>query len=206
MLLSNKKIKSFGIVEAIIASAIVVIVISATVSLSSSSLRSSSLNTAYFESEHIADGLMEQIYSAKSAGKLYFDNRTIDTPGELFSIDCFDTSNRDLAGCKKSGFREELPYNSGTRVKDIGEKTYVEIGEDGVSPAFPDAFYSWNISIKKPSQTQMVPAISGCRSATGSSDPISEDKCRFAQIDIAWNESSGEKHYYLTQYFADWER
>jgi hypothetical protein len=201
MLLSNKKLKSFGIIEAVIASAIVVVLISGTVSLSSSSLRSSSLNTAYFESEHIADDLMEQIYSAKSAGKLYFDSRTAGT-NELFSIDCFDTKNFNLITCQKAGsFREDLPYdsNTATKIKDISGKKYVQVGEDRVSPAFSEAFYSWNITINEPDTAD------GCRSVPGST-PISKEKCRFADIDIVWNESSGEKHYYLTQYFADWER
>jgi len=204
MLLRNNKFKSFGIIEAVIASAIVVILISGAVSLSSSSLRSSSLNTAYFESEHIADDLMEQIYSAKSAGKLYFDSRDIVSTDTLFPIDCFDTSywRSSCDGVISAG--AELPYNTDTIFSGALGSEYVDVGKDDISPAFPDVFYSWKISINKPSEMQ--PPISGCRSVSDSGNAIPEEKCRFAQIDIKWNESSGEKHYYLTQYFADWER
>jgi len=207
-MLNRIKLRSFGIVEAVVASGIVVVLISGAVALSSSSLRSTTLNSAYFEAEHIADDLMEGIYSAKLAGKVFFDDRAASVQelnSNLFSIDCFTTKEESLSTCNQvAAFREVSPYEN-ARFSNNGVGQYVVVNKDDVSPAFSDAFYSWNIKVKKP--TEMEPPIQGCRALPGSDgSPIPDNKCRFVEIDVKWTESSGDKHYYLTQYFADWER
>ena len=205
MFFKRKKIQlaSFGIIEAIIASFIIVLMVSGAVALSSASVRTSLLNDSYLQAEHIADSVMEQIVAAKSAGKLYFDSSSR-TPAQLlsiFSIDCFATANRSLPGCKLSNgaFRPEVPY-VGMVTTDFSDD-YVKVKSKDVSPAFPDGYFSWKLDIKKPDVATGI-GTRFCRSVAGINIPV--DKCRFAEIEVKWTESSGIKQYYLTQYFTDW--
>lgn len=205
---TKTKLSSFGIIEAIIASFIVILTVSGAVALSSASLRTSLLNDSYLQAEHIADSVMEQIVVAKSAGKLYFDNssKTATQLESIFSIDCFNTASIETLlnkGCSlaSGGYKPELPYTSTTEFTS-GVDKYVKVKSADVSPAFPDGYFSWKLDIKKPDVTTGIGDPRNCKTTGGIEIP--KEKCRFAEIDVKWAESSGDKHYYLTQYLTDW--
>jgi len=189
------KLSSFGIIEAIIASFIIVLMVSGAVALSSASLRTALLGGSYLEAEHIADSVMEQIVASKSAGKLYFDSspRTPVQLESVFSIDCFDSAKRNKSGCLVRGaFRPEVPYVLTT---EFDADNFVKTKSKDISPSYPDDYFSWRLKIN-PSNSQ------NCKLVDDIAIPL--EKCRFAEIEVKWTESTGVKHYYLSQYFTDW--
>jgi len=189
-MLNKDNLKSFGLVEAVVAIFIVVIMLVGVVSLSSSSLRSSMLNSAYLEAEHIADNLLEQIVKAKAEGKLSFLEHPADR--EVYSIDCFDWENITLLECLG---KIDLPY------KGLADAAgYIKIsGDDLQNPGFSNNYFSWRIEVKNPSEQ----GLANCREIAG--EDIPQEKCRFVEVDVKWLEQTGEKNYYQTQYFTDWE-
>jgi len=191
---SHKKLKSFGLAEAITASVIVVLVLSAAVALSSSVHRSAQNDTAYFEAEHIADELFEKINLFKSSGRLYFDNRLASSDG-MISIDCFD-STRTCGDPDKSSVDfplNQYPYDA---AHQPDSSYYVNVKKSDLNnPTFPDDYFAWKMTVTTPASCNTPTAVD-----------IPKDKCRLVNIDVKWEDSSGTKHYNLAQYFADWER
>jgi len=197
------KIKSFGLVEAIIASAIVAVVLTAMVRLASNSLKNSLLNSAYLEAEHISDDLFEKVAEAKAAEKLVFYVPTSIPVGKV-SIDCFDWANyysshkADCEGQAQSA-NIELPY------KDLlpNPDGFFEVPKSKYSPAFPPEKYFWfKIALK--TLDKLDPRQNNCRDVAGVE--IDGGRCRMMETEINWKEASGEKKYFLTQYFADWNK
>jgi len=176
------KLKSFGIIEAVIASGIVVVVLSGALILSSSALRSATLESSYLEAEHIADSAMEQIMLAKTSGKVSFSTFARDQA----SIDCFDTLLRNQLGCSALGYYSGADISAG----------YVKVKSANVSSAFPDNFFKYKVTIPDSNNRD-------CRKFADSDLP--KEKCRVVNIDVLWEESSGQKQYHLSQYFSDWE-
>jgi len=208
----NKKVKSFGLIEAIIACSILIILLTAAITLSSTLLRGSQLTQSYFEAEHIADDILERVLADKSRGLLSFIG-SVDNPveGEIFSIDCYDNQKGyGKLSCQSGAkYKGQLPY-SDYGLPDPAKDYYISVKHDK-APSFPDNYFSLKVSIRRPSEmpTEIDQGKSRCRSIENSSGQqvdISPDKCRYAEIDIKWVEPSGEKKYYQTQYFADWEK
>jgi hypothetical protein len=192
--MSIKKLKSFGLAEAITASMIVILVLSAAVALSSSVHRSVQNDAAYLEGGHLADGLFEKINLFKSSGRIYFDNRLASADGML-SIDCFDSTktcnDRDTSSVDFP--LNQYPYDATHQPDSSG---YVKVKKSDLNnPTFPDDYFAWKMTVVSPESCNTPTAVD-----------IPKDKCRLVNIDIKWEDSLGVKHYSLAQYFTDWER
>lgn len=208
----HHKIKSFGLIEAVIACTILIILLTAAITLTTTSLRGSELSQSYFQAEHISDDILERIAADKSRGLLSFIKTADDpAPDEIFSIDCFDhQKSYGKLSCESSTkFKGQLQYND-YGLPDPSKDYFIPVKHDK-APSFADDYFSFRVFTRLSSE--MPTAIDGgksrCRSIV---DPsvrqieIPADKCRFVEIDIKWQESTGEKRYYQTQYFADWEK
>lgn len=185
-MLTNKN-KAFGVIEAIIASFVVVVAAASTVALSSGTLRASIQDSNYFEAEHIAEELMEEIYSAKASEQLYFIEG--DYGDGVYSIDCFDTAGRSGRNCLAG---QPSLYDGVL----IGTDGFVSGFPGQSNPSFSDDFFRWFVNVRTPLD---------CRASDGAGIP--QGKCREVDIEVRWGESSGdEDSYILSQYFTDWER
>lgn len=195
--MSIKKLKSFGLAEAITASVIVILVLSAAVALSSSVHRSAQNDAAYLEAGHLADKYFEKINLFKSSGRLYFDNRPV-PPSGMLSIDCFDStkicSDPDIVSIASADPPlNQYPYNTTHQPDSSG---YVKAKKSDLNnPTFPADYFAWKMTVN---------SLTQCNAPTMVNIP--KDKCRLVNIDITWEDPIDVKHYNLTQYFTDWER
>jgi len=210
------RIRSFGVIEALIASMIIVVLVSAAVVLASISVRSSSQDTSFHEAEHLSEDLIEQLFYAKSNNLAYFTAGTYSA--EKFPIECFDT---DLAQteplCKSSGvYKDGLPYNSETQFvvpSDLWPNGgFVRVKQaDIANPSVANDYFYWKLDIYTPGDSHLTdfgfggpaPIPGKCREIGGVSLPA--QKCRLCEIEIQWTESTGDKRYFETQYLTDWE-
>jgi len=207
----NKKTKSFGLIEAVVASMIMVLLLTGAVALASASLRNMTTNSNYHAAEQLADSLMEKAVRNKAAGLIAMtadENDSLPTGQEKrFSIKCFDTLLRNGSNCQlsaRNAYKDGLPYpnppSDTSRIVKYGAFNYVKtVGADLNNTAFPGDFFAWRIAVSK------LPDYSGSCPYIGS-QPIVKAKCSLLTIDVRWEQASGEKHYYLRQYFADWEK
>lgn len=209
-----RKIKSFGVLEALIASMIIVVLLSAAVVLATMSVRSSSQNTNFHEAEHLSEDLIEQMFYAKSNNLAYFAAGTYSA--EKFPMECFDTDIVQTEGlCKSSGvYKDGLPYTSQTEIVPTGEVHggFVRVKQkDVANPGIADNYFYWKIDIYTPGDAHLVdfgfggplPIAGKCRDIGGVSLPA--QKCRLSEIEIQWTEATGDKRYFETQYLTDWE-
>jgi len=210
MLRFKNKLKSFGLIESIIASMIIVILLSGAVALSASSLRGITYDSNYHEAEHIGEILAEKIVVAKSTGQIDFlKGITASLKDPFFSIECFDSDNiSDLLGsgadsnCRKTSgaIKSALPFPNDRNRFDDQNYVSVVAGDSGVpfdDTAFANEFFWWKIDI------QNGPG-GGCPSISGVDIPPS--KCRVALISVKWEQPTGAQTYSFKQYFTDWEK
>jgi len=197
-----KKLRSFGLIEAVIASTVMALILIGSAVLSSSTLKTSVVEQNYHEAEHIADALLEKVRSAKESGLVVFTkNQDADLgSSELLSVDCFATPKRDGANCKTAGaggtYKEPLPYYNGM-VEDgdgyILVKNNLKIPFN--SSNFANGFFRWKMTVTRSTSCQSIGGVS-----------IDSWKCRLIQAEIRWNQPTGEKSYLIRQYFTDWSR
>jgi len=197
--LHKRKIKSFGLTESVVASVIVIVVLSATISLSSNTVKNTEVNASYTEAQHLSENFFESINLIKSSGQVYFDESV--RGDKLVDIDCFDTANYQTdPRCALSDTPEypldQIPYLKTTYDEDSDED-YLYLVPSGFldNPAFPDNYFSYNITVTQPEN---------CYTSGGIEIP--KAKCRKVLTDIVWEETSGEKHYRQGMYLTDWER
>ncbi|MCX6809934.1 MAG: hypothetical protein NTZ65_04300 [Candidatus Berkelbacteria bacterium] len=199
-MLRSKKLKSFGITEAIVASIIVILVLTAAVALSSSTSRTASADSAYTQAEHISNNLFETINLIKSSGRVSFDDK-VSSPN-IINIRCFDTNTyktKTTNDCNKADFTlyplSRFIYK-GLDATTVPDDNYVPIKSNELDdPSFSDGYFAFNVAVKVcPNpisvDTQTVPPA----------------KCRQATIDVKWEEATGVRHFKLVQIFTDWER
>jgi type II secretory pathway pseudopilin PulG len=188
--MSTRKVKAFGLIEAVFASTIVVLILSAAVALGASSSRSARFSSSYSEAQHIAELLTEQIKQAKTENKVYFD--TAQRQVNIFSIDCFDTVlSKSDSSCQVAG--DYIPYNSHTVYTGASGDYVVFDSSQLHNPSFKDGFFSWKMTLTK--------STTSCQGIARAAD-----KCRYIDIDVKWVESTGPKNYHLDEYITDWER
>jgi len=199
------KLKSFGLIESVIGATIIVLILSAAVALSSTASKSARLSSAYLEAGHIADKLMTGIKEAKASGNVYFDGASRTGSDNYFSIDCFDAVNKNGTSCRALGqYKPGLPYTPAPEVDGYNAILSQEIK----NPAFSDGMYSrfsWKIAVKRAEQMLSLNSPKIDCGKVGSAN-IPSEKCRYVEVDVKWQESTGEKHYKLNQFFTDWER
>lgn len=195
----HRQIKSFGLVEAMIASVIVVIILTGALALASSANRSVALDSSYTQAAQIGEDLFGRINILRSTGKLDFTGS-----GNGVSIDCFDSTKFHEAGSSCSADISALPIKLDLLQEAIDASGFAPIGhksDDGnldvlKNPAFPPGFFRLKTTVWTPAD--------GCRGAD--SLQIAKEKCRFVKVEIRWNEQSGEKAYNISEYITDWQR
>ena len=190
---SCHKLKSFGIVEAVISSMIVIIVLSAAVFLSMSATKTTEVNSSYNQAQHIADLILERLQLIKSNGRLYFDD--VSRGQETVSIDCFDTNR--FSGCL-SGMSEDYPLDQFPyRNLAVGSDGYITAPNSWFdSSAFGDGYFKFIVLVEQLS--------SGCH--TSGTISVDNTKCRKVTISVKWEEQSREQNYKQAVYITDWER
>jgi len=197
MMKINRKIKSFGIVEAVISSLVVIIVLSAAVFLSMSATKTTEVNSSYSEAQHISDLILERIQLIKSNGRLYFDKDDSREP-DMISIDCFGTSEylRPGSVCQRRNMDEypldQFPYLNLSLESD----SYVVAPEDWFNESvFGAGYFRFMVNVEE---------LDACH--TSGSVLIDESKCREVSVSVKWQEQSREQIYKQTAYITDWER
>ncbi len=191
------KLKSFGLIESIIGSVIIVLVLTAAAALASSTSKSARLNSAYFEAQHISDELLSYVIQSEVSGRAYFDEATR-ASSTYYSIDCFSSDKILNPPCRSlaTQFSNLILVNP---ARD--SQGYIPIGGASLkNPAFSSNNFSYKISVKKPEDLN----YSDCGKV--GSTTIPPLKCRYFELDIKWQEPTGEKHYKINQLFTDWKR
>ena len=203
------KIKSFGLVEAMIASFIAVTALSAAVALASSINKSMTLNGSYSEAEKIADNFLENLSFVNSQGRVSFqDTPLVNTSSgdTVFSINCFDSLKFADACATTYGAGQYLNFyaprpspsdNLTSKINSASPVYYKVLAKATGSDLFGDDFFEINTAVKK---------LAGgvCQSATGVTIPV--DKCRIVDVQIKWSDNSGDKTYKVSRYITDWTR
>lgn len=204
------KVKSFGLIEAMIASFIAITVLSAAVALSSSVNKSTTIDSAYSVAERLADNYLENLGFANSQGRIFFDNRGhyIDGSGasRAYSINCFDTRfakpcRDELSGDIYDDFFATLWNDSLTKFDNID--TYLVQSKLIGNESFPNDFFKIRVQInnspyKNASGTSVCPSVSGL--------DIPPEKCRAVDVEVKWSENTGDNEYKVSRYFTDWTR
>ncbi len=188
-----KKLKSFGLIEAVAASTIIIVIASGALVLSSTSMKTSAADQVYLEAENIAEFVFEKVQEKKSQGKVYFI-KPLPTPANSFIVKCFDNgfaaSNppcfEGTGGLSKTGL--------GYRQSDIitASPKYPVPYKGTANPAFMNDFFKYSVDV--------VPL------SFGTSVVFPEDKIVSVNVEVTWDDVGGGKKYYARQYFADWER
>jgi len=183
----NKKLRSFGIIEVMIASVIIILVLSSAVVLSSSSVRLANKNDVYSMAAQISDDILEQIVFTKSLNKASFIS---DTGINRFPVECFSTILSEKTGTNCASASDYLPKNLVLPADTGGFEVYKIDGS-----TYPPDYFRVQVSVKKPS---------GASSMCQGSD-IPGDKCRYVRVEVKWTDAAGDEKYDTAQYFSDWE-
>lgn len=188
-----KKVKSFGLIEAVAASTIIILIASGALVLSSTSMKTSALDQTYLEAENIAEFVFEKVQEKKSQGEVYFI-KPVPTPVNSFIVKCFDNSFaasntpcfESAGGLSKTG----LGYRQ-SEIITGSPKSPVPYG-GSANPAFMNDFFQYSVEV--------VPL------SLGASTVFPENKIVSINVEVTWDDIGGAKKYYARQYFADWER
>ena len=202
------KLKSFGLVEAMIASFIAITVLSGAVALASSVNKSTTTESSYAKAEQIADNFLENLNFANSQGRIFFDDRSklYDKSAGSYSIDCFDS--RSASACEVEywaahpGLLAFYPdmmrfyWDHGRTEKDLADLPFYkvktrEIGDD----SYGDNFFKVKTTIN---------ILASCKTVTGLAIPT--DKCRVVDVELKWSENVGDQTYKVSRYITDWTR
>lgn len=187
------KLKSFGIIEAMVASMIVILILTSAVSLSSSSTRVANKNDAYSIASQIADEYLENIAFAKSVGKVRFIGSATGT----FPPKCYNTSTTDRASA------DCLDSTKGKSYLDLLQMHFKSSDTSGIwyynnsllTDSYPNNYFSYKVTMDStqkcyaPDGTQTIPAI----------------KCRLFKVEVDWTDGAGNEKYFTSRYFTDWE-
>jgi len=205
------RIKSFGLVEAMIASFIAITVLSGAVALANSINKSTTIDSSYSQAEKIADNFLENVSFANSTGIVFFDDRgssMVDQgqSSKVFSINCFDSLSAAICKTQYDSmiFPDEMGFywdNRRTQI-DNSDTGYYRIvaGEIG-NIAFGNDFFKIKTTVnhfKDSAGQDACPSIA--------SVAITADKCRVIDVEIKWTENTGDRSYKVSRYITDWTR
>lgn len=199
------KIKSFGLIEAMIASFIAITVLSGAVALASSVNESTTTDSSYSQAEQIADNFLENLNFANSLGVLFFDTRTLPVGSGIFSIECFNTDPTKSITAKscRGAYTPSLHpdfvdfyWNSNRTERDTSDPGYYKINKDEINNgAFSPGFFKIKTTINTPV---------ACKTVAGVAIPA--NKCRVVDVEIKWSENVGDQTYRVSRYITDWTR
>lgn len=198
-----KKLKSFGIIEAMVASIVIILVLTGAVALMSNLVKGSTTDASYQEAEAMAEEVFSQIEAAKAANKLYF----VDPVVGRFPVECFDNSflnnpsspNRDR--CFASGY----DYDKLLSFYTLGKTESYAVGQfdpnnffidlQNRNKSIADGFFKLKTSVGFDSSTS-------CANVGGVVVP--NKRCRVVVVDVRWEDKNGEQTYKASQRFSDW--
>lgn len=193
------KLKSFGLIEAVIGSTIIVLVLAAAVGLSSSANKSARLNSSYSQAQNLAEEVLGYVKESEVSGKCYFDDATRPSGDGYYSIDCFNSANILQSQCRSLLSQFPKPILVGI-VKD--SNGYIRVNAAVLkNPAFSSYNFGYKVTVKKLDE---VSSQTDCGKVGNTVIPL--NKCRFVEVDVKWQETSGEKHHKISQLFTDWRR
>jgi len=197
------KVKSFGIIEAMVASIVIILVLTGAVALIANLVKGSTTGASYQEAETIAEEVFSQIEAAKAADKIYF----VDEVTGRFPIECFDSlfmknvASPDRVSCFTDGmstYDKLLPfYTLGTQESysadqfDAGSFFQVlQIRNKSIA----EDFFKFKTTVSRES----IP----CTDINGAVVP--QLRCRNVIVEVVWDDKNGTQHYKAAERFADW--
>lgn len=199
------KIKSFGIVEALIASMVIVLILTGAVAVSSSMIKNSSLDASYQEAESLAEEVFSLIEAGRATGELTFVGGT--SGSGIYPIQCFDSefinNSTSNAPCFESGstYQTLLPYYTFGGGNDYSSSqfngAYFPVTRVR-NPNFPSGYFE--IKIQVPDD----PGSYECVKVAGFEAP--SERCPLVDIEVQWEEGGKVQKYYALQRFTDWQR
>jgi len=191
------KIKSFGLIEALIASFVLVTVIVGATWLASSNLKSALTSKENLMAEHVATDLSEKILVLNSAGFLDYDTDSFDKtiPDNIIPVECFDTlaiKSGLPEGCVKANGKSKLfvpPTGS-------DENGFILLAEDYL-PGLLGNTFAYRIAMKDGVEDNVAGFI------------IPSAKKRTVMVIVGWDpDSSGKytKRYYQSVTITDYAK
>lgn len=199
-----KKLKSFGIVEAMVASLVIILLLTGAVAVSSALIKNSTLDASYQEAESVAEEVFSLVEASRAKGELsFFGNVAGDG---IYPIECFDTDFiSNLAKnteCLKGGeYQALLPYftlNKDKRFKPSDFSANMFVVSQERNPNFPSGFFKLKVE---------VPDDPSSYSCLGhSSLNVPSEKCRLVDVTVSWQERGREQNYYISQRFTNWQK
>lgn len=184
------KLKSFGLIEAIIGSAIVIIFV---VAMAYVSVRA---NQILIESKHrqvaqkISDDFFSRIFMLRDSGRISFKQGKLNN--QVIPINCFSTDSSE--NCK-STLLDSYPQNQAPFFDMISNQSvgsYKLFKSEYLAPDEAKSdFYKIKVQVDKTS----------C--GKDKDIEISPESCRNVNLEIIWQESSGLKKFTVDQYIAD---
>jgi hypothetical protein len=206
------KIKSFGLIEAMIASFIAITVLSGAVALASSVNKSTTIDSSYSEAEQIADNFLENLNFANSQGRIFFDARSLMVDGgtvdPIFSIDCFNSAltnacHQEYGPTLDNPKFLDFYWNNSRTIADTADPSSYQITKAELNnDSFPDGFFKIKTTIR--SARDSLDTIDVCKTVAGVAIPVS--KCRVVDVEVRWSENVGDQTYKVSKYITDWTR
>lgn len=198
-----KKIKSFGIIEALVASVVMILVLTGALALSSNLVKSSSVDSSYREVESIAEEIFSSVESARAAGEIEFVASQTNT--QKYPIECFDSSfinsgNPRAADCLTTigDYRNSLPFATLSDNKRYSSDQFDSGGYFSVtqsrSMSIPGGFFKFRSSV----------VSDGCLGLDGAVT-IPGERCRKVLLEVKWEDKNGLQTYKSIERFSDWQ-
>lgn len=200
-----RKIKSFGIVEAMVASLVIILLLTGAVAVSSALIKNSTLDASYQEAESIAEEVFSLIEASRAKGELsFFGNVSGDG---IYPIECFDSDfiqngSKNIECLNSGDYQALLPYNtlnSNKRFKPADFNPTGFVISDERNPNFPSGFFNLNVQVPDD------PASYTCLSS-GSDVVVPWQKCRLVDVTVSWQERGHLQKYYISQRFTSWQK
>lgn len=200
------RIKSFGIIEAMVASIVIILVLTGAIALTTNLVQGSTLDSSYQEAETVAEEVFSQIEAAKAAGSLYFV-ASADAADTRFPIECFDNSvindatNPDRARCFTDA---NSLYNKLLSFYTLGDSGVYAAGQfdansfftvsQNRNKAISEGFFKVKTTITRPA--------GNCQAVGGVTIP--SGRCRRVDVKVQWEGRNGTQTYQAVERFFDW--
>ena len=200
----KRKLRSFGIIEAMVASIVIILVLTGAVALIANLVKASSIDASYQEAETIAEEVFSGIEAARATRELEFVAGPIGDG--RFPIECFSnsyisgTGNPLQAECLTSDgkYKKLLPFYTLSN-SDVFNPSQFDSGSyftitQKRSATTPSGFFKFNTSVDG----------GPCLDMTGVD--ISQERCRKVTVTVKWEDKNGPQTYEAIERFTDWQR
>lgn len=198
-----KKLKSFGIIEAMVASIVIILILTGAVALMANLVKGSTTGASYQEAETIAEEVFSQIEVAKAADKIYF----LGPVAGRFPIECFDSSYiKNIASPERdacfsdsaSTYDTLLPfYTLGTQESYSADQfdagSFFQVMQVR-NKAVAEDFFKFKTTVNHGGADCVN--LNGVR--------VSWQRCREVIVEVKWQDKNGEQSYKAAERFTDW--